>query len=132
VEPAIVAPPTVESRKKRGAGIWSFVLGLIAVLGDIAVVIFVVVSLFAVFSAFSAGDIEALATGLQVAGLGFVLIVAFVGGFVLAVVGALLGLIAVFGGRGRIIGIFGLLLSAAAIAVRVSILLSGFDVASLG
>jgi hypothetical protein len=130
--PVAVTPPVVAEKKKRGAGIWSFILGLVAVLADIGVVIFVLITLFGVLSAFSAGDLAGVSAALSVAGIGFLLVVVFFGGFLVAGLGALLGLIALFAGRGRVIGIFGLLLSAAALGVRISILVSGFDVGSLG
>jgi len=117
---AAAAPVVVVEKKKgRAVGVWSFILGLIAVLGDLALIVFVVATLFSVISSFQTGNYEAVLTALGVAGV------------VVAGLGALLGLIAIFTGRGRVIGVFGFLLSAAALATRISLITGGLNIASL-
>jgi hypothetical protein len=69
-------------------------------------------------------------TALGVAGVGFLLFAVFIGGFVVAGLGALLGLIAIFTGRGRVIGVFGFLLSAAALGARIALITGGLNIAA--
>jgi hypothetical protein len=125
----------VEQKKSRAVGVWSFILGLIAVLADLALIIFVVVTLFSVLAdlqaAMQTGEFNSVLSIPGVAGIGVLLFVAFIGGFVVAGLGALLGLIALFTGRGRVIGIFGFLLSAAALGTRIAIITSGLNLTSL-
>jgi hypothetical protein len=125
----------VEKKKGRAVGVWSFILGLLAILADLALIVFIVVTLFGVITALQSGlatgDFETVTTALGIAGIGFLLFVVFIGGFVVAGLGALLGLIAIFTGRGRVIGIFGFLLSAAALGTRIAMITGGLNIASL-
>jgi len=123
--------PVVEKKKSRAVGVWSFILGLLAVLGDGALIVFVLITLFSVITAFQAGNIEAVTSALGVAGVGFLLFAVFIGGFVVAGLGALLGLIALFSGRGRVIGLFGFLLSAAALGTRIALITGGLNIGAL-
>ena len=138
--PAPVSDPAapvvvLEKKKGRAVGVWSFILGLLAILADLALIVFVVVTLFSVISALQSGlatgDFETVTSALGIAGVGFLLFVVFVGGFVVAGLGALLGLIAIFTGRGRVIGVFGFLLSAAALGTRIALITGGLNIASL-
>ena len=128
---AVVAPPPVE-KKKRGVGAWSFVLGLLTALGDLAFLIFVIVVLVGAISAFTSGDFSGVATALGAAGLTIAAFFIFFGGFFTGGLAALLGLIALITGRGRVLGFFGLLFGVAAIAVRLLLLSSGQFVPELG
>jgi hypothetical protein len=125
----------VEKKKGRAVGVWSFILGLLAILADLGVIVFVIVTLFSVLSAIQSGlatgDFETVTTALGVAGVGFLMFAVFIGGFVVAGLGALLGLIAIFTGRGRVIGVFGFLLSAAALGTRIALITGGLNIASL-
>jgi hypothetical protein len=125
----------VEKKKSRAVGVWSFILGLIAVLGDLALIIFVVVTLFSVIAdlqaALATGEFGSVLSIPGIAGIGFVLFIVFIAGFAVAGLGALLGLIALFTGRGRIIGVFGFLLSAAALGTRIALITGGLNITSL-
>lgn len=123
--PVLVAAPV--EKKKRGVGAWSFVLGLLTVLGDLAFLIFGVVVLVGAISDLTSGDFSGVATALGAAGLAVLALFVFFGGFLTAGVAALLGLIALISGRGRVLGFFGLLFGAAAIAVRLLLLSAGFS-----
>ncbi len=126
---AAAAPvAVVEKKKGRAVGVWSFLLGLLAVLADLALIVFVIVTLFSVISSFQSGNYEAVVTALGVAGVGFLLFAVFIGGFAVAGLGALLGLIAIFTGRGRVIGVFGFLLSAAALGARIALITGGLNI----
>lgn len=125
--PAAVAAPVVVEKKKRGVGAWSFVLGLLTSLGDIAFLVVAAVALVGAVNALIGGDYSALGTVLGAAGLTLVAFFVFFGGFVTAGLAALLGLVALVSGRGRVLGLFGLLFAAAAIIVRVLILSNGFS-----
>jgi len=128
VEPVAAAPaPVVVERKKRGVGAWSFVLGLLTSLGDIAFLVFGIIAVVGGASAIFSGDYSGLSTALGAAGLVLIALFVFFGGFVTAGLAALLGLVALITGRGRVLGLFGLLFAAAAIVVRVLILTAGFS-----
>lgn len=131
-EAAYAAPPAPVEKKKRGVGAWSFVLGLLTALGDLAFLIFVVVVLVGAISSFTSGDFSGVATALGAAGLTIAAFFIFFGGFFTGGLAALLGLIALITGRGRVLGVFGLLFGAAAIAVRLLLLSSGQFVPELG
>lgn len=126
----VAATPVVE-KKGRAVGVWSFILGLLAVLGDLALIVFVLVTLFGVISSFQTGNYEEVLSALGVAGIGFLLFAVFIGGFVVSSLGVLLGLIAIFTGRGRVIGVFGFLLAAAALGTRIALITGGLNVATL-
>lgn len=126
-EPVLYAPPVEVERKKRGVGAWSFVLGLLTGLGDLAFVIFVIVVIVGTASAVFGGDFSGVGTALGAAGLALAALFVFFGGFFTAGLAALLGLIALITGRGRVLGFFGLLFGVAAIAVRVALLSAGFS-----
>jgi hypothetical protein len=125
-EPATVAPVAVE-RKKRGVGAWSFVLGLLTALGDIGFLIFTIVVLAGAASAVVSGDFSGAGTALGAAGLALLALFIFFGGFFTGGLAALLGLIALISGRGRVLGFLGLLFGIAAIALRVLLLSAGFS-----
>jgi hypothetical protein len=127
--PATEAP--VAKKKGSAVGVWSFILGLLAVLGDLALIVFMIVTLFSAISSFQTGNYEAVLSALGVAGIGFLLFAVFIGGFIVAGLGALLGLIAIFTARGRVIGIFGFLLSAAALGTRIALITGGLNIAAL-
>ena len=126
--PAAAAPaPVVVERKKRGVGAWSFVLGLLTSLGDIAFLVFGIIAVVGTIASLTSGDFSGVGTALGAAGLAIVALFVFFGGFVTAGLAALLGLVALVTGRGRVLGLFGLIFAAAAIIVRVVILTSGFN-----
>jgi hypothetical protein len=131
-EATYVAPSAPVEKKKRGVGAWSFVLGLLTALGDLAFLIFVIVVLVGAISAFTSGDISGVTTALGAAGLTIAAFFIFFGGFFTGGLAALLGLIALVTGRGRVLGVFGLLFGAAAIAVRLLLLSSGQFVPEFG
>ncbi|MEO5534324.1 MAG: hypothetical protein ABIR17_04255 [Pseudolysinimonas sp.] len=117
---------TAATKKKRGFGLWAFFLALIVVLSDLVVIVIVVVAVFAAFGSLSSGALGAGADWgpvvKSILALGLFVIADFWVGFVLAGVAAVLGLIAIVSGRGRVIGFIGLILAAGAILVRVMIL----------
>lgn len=125
--PALFDPPVEVEKKKRGVGAWSFVLGLLTGLADIAFLVFVVVVLVGAISSLTSGDISGVTTALGAAGLAIAALFVFFGGFFTGGLAALLGLIALVSGRGRVLGFFGLLFGAAAIGVRLLLLSSGFS-----
>jgi hypothetical protein len=125
-------PPAPVEKKKRGVGAWSFVLGLLTALGDLAFLIFVIVALVGAISAISSGDFSGVTTALAAGGLTIAAFFVFFGGFFTGGLAALLGLIALISGRGRVLGFFGLLFGAAAIAVRLLLLSSGQFVPEFG
>jgi hypothetical protein len=122
-----VERPVAVERKKRGVGAWSFVLGLLTGLGDIAFVIWVVVVLAGAVGDLQTGNLSAISTTINAAGLVIVALFIFFGGFVTAGLAALLGLIALVTGRGRVLGVLGLLLGLGALALRIGLLSLGFD-----
>lgn len=124
-EPATVVAPV--EKKKRGVGAWSFVLGLLTVLADLAFLIFVVVVLVGAISDLTSGDLSGVATALGAAGLAILALGVFFGGFFTGGLAAILGLVALVSGRGRVLGFFGLLFGVAAIAVRLLLLSAGFS-----
>lgn len=129
--PAAAAPavaPEAPVAKKRGVGVWSFVLGLLTVIGDIVLLVVAISVLLGVIAEVSSGDFSGLATAIGAAGLGLFFVASLFGGLVLAGLGALLGLIALITGRGRVIGVIGLLLSAAALTWRIMLLTAGLNV----
>ncbi len=127
VEPAVALEPAPVEKKKRGVGAWSFVLGLLTALGDLAFLIFIVVVLVGAISDLTSGDFSGVATALGAAGLAVLALGVFFGGFFTGGLAALLGLIALVSGRGRVLGFFGLLFGAAAIALRLLLLSAGFS-----
>ena len=88
---------------RRGLGIWSLVLGLLAVIGDVIVVIVVADAARSVTV-----DINSGLANLFVAAVTAVIIM--VGGFLVSITGLILGILAVARGRGRVPGVIGLLL----------------------
>lgn len=130
--PVVADPPAPVEKKKRGVGAWSFVLGLLTALADIAFVIFVVVALIGAFASISAGDFSGATTALAAAGLTVAAFFLFFGGFFSGGLAALLGLIALLTGRGRVLGVFGLIFGVAAIGVRLLLLSSGSFVPEFG
>lgn len=112
--PAVVAP----ERKKRGVGIWAFILGLLTVLGDTGFVAAVFGSAVSTFSSIGSDDPQVAGTVLLLTVGGPIV---YFGGFLVAGVGVLLGLIAAIANRGRVLGIFGLLLAGFGVLVRVLI-----------
>ena len=91
-----------------------------------------IVVLVGAISAFTSGDISGVTTALGAAGLTIAAFFIFFGGFFTGGLAALLGLIALVTGRGRVLGVFGLLFGAAAIAVRLLLLSSGQFVPEFG
>lgn len=129
-EPAAVVPAE-PAKKKRGVGIWAFILGLLTVIADIVLIVVAVSTLLGLVADLSSGDFSGVPAAIAAAGLGFLFIVVLFGGLVLAGLGALLGLIALFSGRGRLIGFFGLLLAAIALTWRILLLTAGLNVGNL-
>lgn len=125
-------PTVVVEKKKRGVGAWSFVLGLLTALVDIAFLVVVVVVFVGAIASLTSGDISGVTTALGAAGLAIAALFVFFGGFFTGGLAVLLGLVALLSGRGRVLGFFGLLFGAAAIAVRLLLLSSGQFVPELG
>lgn len=126
VTPAVVETAPV-ARPKRALGAWSFVLGLLTGLVDIAFVVWVVVVLVGAIGDLTAGNLAAISTAIGAAGLVIVALFVFFGGFLTAGLAALLGLVALVSGRGRVLGVFGLLFGAAALGLRIALLSAGFS-----
>lgn len=94
---------TATEPPRRGLGIASLILGIAAVLGDVIIVLVIVDAVR------SAVDINTGLQNLFVAAVTSVFIM--IGGFIAATVGLILGIIAVSKGRGRVLGVIGMLLS---------------------
>jgi hypothetical protein len=103
-----VAPP----KKKSGAlGGFALILSILAILGDLVVIIFGVITLV---SAVNGLDMQALDFGGILAALGAfatIAVFAFFGGLILGALALLFGLIAAIKGRGRVAGVFAIILS---------------------
>jgi hypothetical protein len=125
--PVVVAEPAVAAKKKRAVGGWAFFLGLLTGLVDIAFVVWVVVVLVGAVGDLQTGNLQAISTAIGAAGLVIVALFVFFGGFLTAALAALLGLIALVTGRGRVLGVFGLLFGLAALAIRIGLLSAGFS-----
>lgn len=125
-EPAVVAEPVVV-KKKRAVGGWSFFLGLLTGLVDIAFVVWVVVVLVGAVGDLQTGNLQAISAAIAAAGLVIVALFVFFGGFFTAGLAAILGLAALVTGRGRVLGVFGLLFGLAALALRIGLLSAGFS-----
>jgi hypothetical protein len=126
-EVAAPVPPVVEKKRSRAVGGWSFVLGLLTVLVDLAFVIWVVVVLVGAVGDLTSGNLQAVSTAIGAAGLVLVALLVFFGGFVTAGLAALLGLIGLISGRGRVLAVFGLLFGILALLVRIGLLSAGFS-----
>lgn len=129
------AAPAPAPAKKRGVGIWAFVLALLVVLGDIVFAVFAAASLVGssqqLLTALASGDAGALAGIAGFAAIALLFVVVLFGGLVLTGVAALLGIIALISGRGRVIGLFGLLLAAAALTWRIMLLTAGLNIGGI-
>lgn len=119
------APPAYAAGsepRRRGLGVASFVLGLLAVLGD---VLFLFVFFAAIGSIVNAADDP----GAVLAGIAGAVVlggVVYIGGFVLGGISVVLGVIALILGRGRGFGIAGAILSLAVIVTHIAVR-GGFD-----
>jgi len=91
-------------RPRRGLGIWSLVLALLAVMGGVVAAISVVTA---------AQTFETdINTGLQnLFGAVVFAVILMIGGFIAAIVGLILGIMAVSRHRGRVLGVAGMLIS---------------------
>lgn len=113
-EPAPAAYAAAPAKKRRGLGIWSFVLALFAVIGDIIVV----VAFFATLGSVLQDPGNALGGA-----FGFLALAAIVyfGGYVVAGLALLLGIIGVIVGHGRVLSVFGIILSLGVIVTHIAI-----------
>jgi hypothetical protein len=91
-------------KPRRGLGIWSLALGLVALLGDVIVVVVVADAARSLNV-----DINSGLSNLFVAAVTSVIIL--VGGFLASIASLILGIMAVARGRGRVLGVIGILLS---------------------
>lgn len=112
--PAVVAP----ERKKRGVGIWAFILGLLTILGDLGFVAALYGSAVSTIGSIGGDDPQFAGTLLLITVGGPIV---YFGGFLVAGLGVLLGLIAAIANRGRVLGILGLLLAGFGLLVRILI-----------
>ena len=99
-------PATAEAAAetpRRGLGIWSLVLGLLAVLGDVIVVVVVADAARSVSVDINSG-LANLFTAAVIA------VVIMIGGFLVSITGLILGIMAVARDRGRVLGVIGMLL----------------------
>lgn len=105
----------VPVKKKSGAlGGFALVLAILAILADIVVVIVGVVLVFNAFSNFDMSnfDLSGLTPIFAALGIfGGIAIFAFFGGLIVGALALLLGLIAAIKGRGRVAGVFAIILS---------------------
>lgn len=109
--PAAAAPVVPPAKKRRGLGIWSFVLALLAVIGDIIVV----VAFFATLGAVLQDPANALAGA-----FGFLALaaIAYIGGYIVAGLALLLGIIGAILGHGRVLSILGIIFSVGVIVAH--------------
>jgi hypothetical protein len=99
-----VAPVVPVERKGRGLGVFALILGLLGMIADIIVIILGLAQLPALMN----GDWGSLLAGLAgVAVLGFIV---FWGGIIVGALAVLLGIIAAVRNRGRVAGVFGIIL----------------------
>jgi hypothetical protein len=89
---------------RRGLGIWSLALGLLAVLGVVVVVVVIAEAARTI-----SVDINTGLANLFTAAVISVAIMA--GGFIVSITGLILGIMAVSRDRGRVLGVIGMLLS---------------------
>lgn len=122
--PPAPSPAAPSEPTRRGVGIWSFVLGLLVVLGDGAFVVLAFATVIGAVSSIGSGDGQIGGALAIFAVLGAVV---YFGGFLVAAAGALLGLIALIAGRGRVLGVFGLIFSGVGLAWRILLLIGAFD-----
>jgi hypothetical protein len=123
-DPADVAVVDAPRKKSGALGGFALVLAILAVLGDIVVIIFGVVTLATAVNGF---DMSTFEFGPILAALGAfaaIAVIAFFGGMILAVLGLLLGLIAAIKGRGRVAGVFAIILSVLVLITHGSIALA--------
>jgi hypothetical protein len=123
-DPADVAVVDAPRKKSGALGGFALVLAILAVLGDIVVIIFGVVTLATAVNGF---DVSTFEFGPILAALGAfaaIAVIAFFGGMILAVLGLLLGLIAAIKGRGRVAGVFAIILSVLVLITHGSIALA--------
>lgn len=110
------------AKKRRGFGVWSFVLGLLAVLADLLIVVLIAVALGSAFTNFSNGADDSLTAGLSgvlvVAGIAVIAYWAAIG---MAGLSILLGIIALFRG-GRAFAIVGMIFSIGVLLVNLVVL----------
>lgn len=103
--------PAAPAKKRRGLGIWSFVLAVLAVIGDIIVV----VAFFATLGAVLQDPANALAGA-----FGFLALaaIAYIGGYIVAGLALLLGIIGAILGHGRVLSILGIIFSVGVIVAH--------------
>ncbi|MEO5920805.1 MAG: hypothetical protein ABIQ01_06650 [Pseudolysinimonas sp.] len=106
-EVATATPP-----KKSGAlGGFALVLAILAILGDLAVIIFGVISFVGLANNFDTSTFEVSSFVTALGAFGVIGAVGFFGGIILALLSLLFGIIAIAKRRGRVAGVFAVILS---------------------
>jgi hypothetical protein len=132
-EPAAVAAPAVPptppyapapAAPRRALGVTGFVLSLLAFLGDFVVAIVLLATFISAIGSL-AGFVEGKDTGgFGAAAAVFVAaVLAGIAGTLLAVVGIILGCIAAARNRGRVLGVFAIVLGGLVIVTRILLLI---------
>jgi hypothetical protein len=118
---APAVPPQAPPRRGRAVGATSFVLSLVAFVGDIAGgIVFIIAIVSAIGSLTSYFDQSGGGGDLSgAAGAVIFVVVAFLGGTLLALVGIILGIVAAATRRGRVLGVFGIILGALVLVSRI-------------
>lgn len=103
-----VAPP----KKKSGAlGGFALVLSILAILGDLVVIIFGVITLVSAVNGINLDTLDFSGILAAMGAFAAIAVFAFFGGLILGLLALLLGLIAAIKGRGRVAGVFAIILS---------------------
>lgn len=95
---------SVAETRRRGPGIWSLILGVLAVLGDVIVVVVIVEAARTVSVDINSGLANLFAAAV-------VAVIVMIAGFLVSLTGLILGILAVARGRGRVLGVVGMMLS---------------------
>jgi hypothetical protein len=117
-----VAP--AEPKKSGALGGFALFLAIQAVLGDIVVILIAIVTVAAAFGNKDASDFDLARVLASFSVLALVAVIDFFGGLILAVLGILLGIIAIASRRGRVAGVFAVILSILVLITHGSVFLA--------
>jgi hypothetical protein len=116
-----VAPP----KKKSGAlGGFALILSILAIVGDIVVFIVGIVSIVSAVNGVNLQEFDVSGILAALGAFAIIAVWAFFGGLILGVLALLLGLIAAIKGRGRVAGVFAIILSILVLVTHGSIALA--------
>lgn len=116
--------PAAAPKKSGALGGFSLVLAILAILGDLAVIIFAVVSIASLASSFDMATFEVSTIVKALGAFAAIAVFGFFGGIVLALLSILLGGIAIAKKRGRVAGVFAVILSILVLVTHGSVALA--------